>query len=99
MCVRLYKEEDKFIDPLSVTDPYARMNYFNLYTKDNDSIVPDYKYNEELNNWKGTIHNDQLCSQTLKEKRKTEETCTKYAVSSKLNGIPREGKPAIPIKY
>ena len=36
--------------------------------------------------------------QTLKEKRKTEETCSKYAGSAKFNGIPREGKPAIPIK-
>ena len=37
-------------------------------------------------------------SQTLKEKQNTEETCSKYAGSAKFNGIPREGKPAIPIK-
>ena len=30
--------------------------------------------------------------------RKTEETCSKYAGSSNFNGIPREVKPAIPIK-
>ena len=27
-----------------------------------------------------------------------EETCSKYAVSAKFNDIPREVKPAIPIK-
>ena len=46
-----------------------------------------------------TIHDGQFCSQTLKEKRKTEETCSKYAGSVKFNIIPREGKPAIPINY
>ena len=30
---------------------------------------------------------------------KTEETWSKYAGSVKFNGIPRERKPAIPIKY
>ena len=30
--------------------------------------------------------------------RKTEEICSKYAGSVKFNGIPREVKPAIPIK-
>ena len=29
---------------------------------------------------------------------KKEETCSKYAGSAKFNGIPRERKPAIPIK-
>ena len=44
------------------------------------------------------MQNVQFRSQTLKEKWKTEETCSKYAGSAKFNGIPREGKPAIPIK-
>ena len=35
----------------------------------------------------------------LKEKRKIEETCTKYAGSAKFNGIPREGNLEIPTKY
>ena len=56
------------------------------------------QYNEEFKNWKGPIHNGQFCSQTLKKKRNTEETCSKYAGSAKFNGIPIEGKPEITIK-
>ena len=36
--------------------------------------------------------------QTIKEKRKTEETFIN-AGCAKFNSIPREGNPAIPIKY
>ena len=64
----------------------------------NDCIVPEEQYYEEFKNWRGPTHNGQFRSQTLKEKLKTEETCSKYAGSAKFNGIPREGKPAIPIK-
>ena len=32
------------------------------------------------------------------DKSNAEETCYKYAGSAKFNGIPREGKPEIPIK-
>ena len=40
----------------------------------------------------------QFWSQTLKDKIKTEDTCYKYSGSAKFNGIPGEGKPAIPKK-
>ena len=63
----------------------------------NDWIVTEDQYDEEFKNWRRPIHNGQFRSQTLKEKRNTEETCSKYAGSTKFNGIPREGKPAIPI--
>ena len=66
------------------------MNFFTWSKVNNDWIDPVYQYNEELNNWRGPIHNGQFRSQTLKEKRKTEETCSKYAKSAKFNGIPRE---------
>ena len=33
----------------------------------------------------------------ISRRRKDKETCSKYAGSVKFNGIPREGKPAIPI--
>ena len=39
-----------------------------------------------------------FCQQNLKEIRKTEEKCSKYAGSVKFNGILREQNPAIPIK-
>ena len=74
------------------------MNSFNWPKEENDWIVSGDQYNEEFKNWRGPIHNGQLRSQTLKEKIKTEETCSKYAGSAKFNVIPREGKPAITIK-
>ena len=74
------------------------MNCFTWSEEENDWIVSGDQYNDEFKNWKGPIHNGQFRSQTLKEIRKTEETCSKYAGSAKFNGIPREGKPAIPIK-
>ena len=55
-------------------------------------------YNKDFKKWRGPIHNDQFRSQNLKDKRNTDETCTKYAGSEKFNGIPREGNPATPIK-
>ena len=64
----------------------------------NDWIVIEDQYDKEFKNWRGPIHNGQFRSQTFKEKRKTEDTCSKYACSAKFNGIPRERKPAIPIK-
>ena len=74
------------------------MNCFTWSKENNDWIVPGDQYNEEFKNWRGPINNFQFRSQTLKDKRKTEETCYKYAGSAKFDGIPREGKPAIPIK-
>ena len=65
------------------------MNFFTWYKDSNDFIVPGDQYNEEFNNWRGPIHNVQFRSHTLKEKIKTEETCSKYAGSAKFNGIPR----------
>ena len=86
------------IVPWSVTDPDAKMNCFTWSKVNNDWIVPEDQYDEEFKNWRGPIQNGQFWSQTLKEKQKTEETCSKYAGYAKFNGIPREGKPAIPRK-
>ena len=88
----LYKEETD-IAPWSGTDPDAKMNCFTWSKVNNDWIVPEDQYDEEFKNWRVPIHNFQFRSQTLKEKRKAEETCSKYAGSDKFNGIPREGKP------
>ena len=74
------------------------MNCFAWSKEKDDWIVPEDQYNEKFKNWKGNIHNGQFRSQTLKEKRKTEETCSKFAGSAKFNDIPREGKPEITIK-
>ena len=74
------------------------MNFFTWFKDNHDWIFPEDQYNEELKNWRGPVHNVQFRSQTLKEKRKTEDTCSNYAGSSKCNGIPREGNTAIPIK-
>ena len=74
------------------------MNCFTRSKENNDWIVPEDQYDEEFKNWIGPIHNGQFRPQTLKEKRKTEDTCYKYAGSAKFNDIPREGMPAIPIK-
>ena len=98
LCGGLYKEEDYYLVPWLGIDSDAKMNFF-TWSKENDYwIVPEDQYDEEFKNWRGTIHNGQFRSQTLKEKRKTEETCSKYAGSAKFNEIPRVGKPEIPIK-
>ena len=73
------------------------MNGFNWSKENNDWIITGDQYNEEFKNWRGPIQNGQFRSQTLKENRKTEETCSKYAGSENFNEIPREGKLAIPI--
>ena len=99
LCSVLYKEEEDSLVTWSGTDPNAKMNFFAWSKENNDWIVPDDQYNEEFKNWRGPIHNGQFCSQTLKEKRKTKETCSKYTGSAKFNEIPREGNPTIPIKY
>ena len=98
LCGKLYKEEEDSLVPWSGTDPDDNMNCFTWSKVNNDWIVPEDQYDEEFKNWRGPIHNGQFRSQTLKEKRKTKETCSKYSGSAKFNGIPREGKPAIPIK-
>ena len=75
--------------PWSGIDSDAKMNRFTWSKDNNDWIVPEDQYDDEFKNWIGPIHNGQFCSQTLKEKRKTEEACSKYAGSAKFNGIPR----------
>ena len=74
LCGGLYKEEENDLVSWSVTDPDDKMNCLTWYKENNDWIFPRDQYNEELNNWRGPIHNGQFCSQTLKDKRKTEET-------------------------
>ena len=98
LCGVLYKEEGGYLVPLSVTDPVSNMNSFTWYKEENDWIVPEEHYNEEFKNWRGPIHNGWFRLYNFKEKRNTEDTCTKYVVSAKFNGIPREGKPSILIK-
>ena len=91
------QEGDDSLVLCSGTDPDANMNLFTWSKDNNDWTVPEGQYNEEFKNWRGPIHNGQFRSQTLKDKIKTEETCSKYAGSSKFNGIPRQGNPEIPI--
>ena len=86
------------IVPWSVTDPDAKMNSFNWSKQENDWIVIGDQYNEQFNNWQGLINKGQFCSQNIKEKINTEETCSKSSGSFDFNGIPREGNPEIPIK-
>ena len=92
LCIRLYKEEDGSIVPWSGTDPDDKMNLFTWYKEDNGWIFPGDQYNEESKNWQGPIHNGQLHLTSLKEKRNTEDTRTKYSGAATCNGIPREGK-------
>ena len=92
LCGELYKEDDDYLVPWSGTDPELKMNLFTCSKENNAWIVPGDQHDEKFNNQRGPIHNGQYCSQTLKDKKKTEETCSKYAGSVKFNGIPREGK-------
>ena len=73
------------------------MNFFTCSKENNEWIVPEDQYDDEFKNWRGPIHKFQFCSQTLKEKRKKEETLFKYVGSAKFNGIPIKVKPSIPI--
>ena len=97
-CGGLYKEDHGSIIHWSITDPDAKMNSFTWSTEENDWIFLGDQYNEDFNKWKGPINNGQFRQKNLKEMRKTEKTCSKYAGSVKFNGITREGKPAITIK-
>ena len=96
-CGGLYKEDHGYIIPWSGTDPDAKTNYFTYSKDNNDWIVLGYHYNEECNNWRGTVYSGQFCQHDLKEMRNTEETCSKYAGSAKFIRIPREGNPGIPV--
>ena len=98
-CGGLYKEDNGSIVPWSGIEPYVKMKSFTWSTYDNDCIFLGDQYNEDFNNWRGLINNGQLRQKNLKEIRKTEETCSKYAGSVKFNWIPRERNPEIPIKY
>ena len=74
------------------------MDCFTWSKEDSNWTVTGDQYNEEFKTWRGPIHNGKFRSQTLKDKRKTEETCSKYAGSTKLNVIPSEGNLEILIK-
>ena len=89
LCRGLYKEEDDSLVPWSGTDPDAKMNCFTWSKENDDWIVPEDQYNGELKKWRGPIHNGQFSSHTIKEKRNTEDTCSKYAGYAKFNGITR----------
>ena len=97
LCVGLYKEQDDCLVPWSGTDPDAKLNCFTWSKEENDWIIPEDHYNKAFKNWQGPIHNGKFRLHTLKEKRNTEETYTKYACSINFNGIPREVNPEIPI--
>ena len=98
LCGGLYKEDHEYIIPWSGIDPDAKMNSFTWSTEEIDWVFLGDQYNEDFNNWKVPINNGQFRRENIKEMIKIEETCSKYAGSVKFNGIPREGKPAIPIK-
>ena len=89
LCGGLYKEDEDSLFPWSGIDSDANMNSFTWSKENDDWIVPEDQYNEEFKNWRGPTHNGQFRSQNLKDKRKTEKTCSKYAGSAKFNGIPR----------
>ena len=72
------------------------MNYLTLSTEENDWIVLWDQYNGYFNNGKGPIENVQFRQKNLKDMRKTEETCSKYAVSVKFDGITREKSQKYP---
>ena len=74
LCGGLYNKEDNSLVTWSGTDPDAKMNFLTWSKEDNGWIVPGNQYNEELNNQQGPMHNGQLLSQTLKDKRRKEET-------------------------
>ena len=93
LCGGLYKEEEDSLVPWSGTDPDSKMNCFTWSKVNNDWIVPYDQYDEEFTNCRRPIHNGQFRSQTLKQKKNTEETCSKYAGSAKFNGTPWEGNP------
>ena len=94
----LYKEEDGSLVTWPGTNPDANMNGLNWFKEENYFIVPRDNYNGEFNDWQVPIHNGRFRLQTLKEKINIGDTYTKYAGSTKFDGIPREGKPVIYIK-
>ena len=65
LCGGLYKGE-KDIVTWSGSDPDAKINCFTWSQQNNDWIVPEDQYDEELKNWRRPIHNGQFRSQTLK---------------------------------
>ena len=69
------------------------MNWLSWYTEDNYFTVPGDQYNEEFNNWLGTMPNGQFHPYILKDTSNIEEKCNKYDWSVKFNNIPREGYP------
>ena len=95
----LYKEYHGSIVPWSGIDPNSKMNLFTWSKEENNFIVLGDQYNEEFKNWQGPIHNGQFCLQTLKNKRRTDNICSKSSGCVKFNRIHREGNPEIPFKY
>ena len=75
------------------------MNCFIWSNKDNDWIVRGDFYKKDFKKYQGTIHNSQLITQILKEKRNTQQKYTKHEGYAKFNVITREVKPSMPIKY
>ena len=51
LCGRLYKEEDNYLVPWSVTDQDSKMNCFTWSKEDNYWIFPGDQYNVEFKNW------------------------------------------------
>ena len=89
----LYKEDHGHIVTWLGTDPDAKMNSFTWSQEDNYLIFLGDQYNEGFNNWQRSINNGQFRPQNIKEKRKTEEKCSKDSGYDNYNGIPREGNP------
>ena len=97
LCGVLYKEDHGSIILWSGTEPDSKMNSFIWSTYENDWIFLGDQYHGDFNNCKGPINNGQLRQQNIKEMKKTEETCSKYAGSVKFDGVPRKENPEIPI--
>ena len=64
LCGGLYKEET-YIVPWSGKDPDAKMNGFSWSKVNNDWIVPEDQYDDELKNWRGPIHNGKFLHNTI----------------------------------
>ena len=54
-CGMLYKYEDISVVPWPETDPYAKMNYFTCYRKNNNWIFQEDQYNEKFKNWRKAL--------------------------------------------
>ena len=48
LCDELYKDEGNSLVPWSGTEPNPKMNCFTWYKEENDWIIPEDHYSEEL---------------------------------------------------